>query len=64
MKFKCLLTNETFEVVGTSSTLNDLPHYRDNVIRCKDKVKRVSDGVTRSFDRLELEQRFKNVACL
>lgn len=61
IKFKCLLTNEIFEVVGTTSTLGDLPYHRDNVSRTKDKVKRLSDEVNKIFTRLELEKRFTNI---
>ena len=64
IKFKCLLTNEVFEIVGSSSTLNELPSYRDNVTRCNDKVKRLSDGMSKTFTRNELKERFTKIETL
>ena len=59
--FKCLTTNESFEVVGTSSTLGELDTFRDNVTRSIDKVKRLSDDVIKHFTREELGKRFNNI---
>ena len=64
IKFKCLLTDELFEVVGSSSTLDELPSYRDNVTRCDDKIKRLSDGVSKIFTRNELKERFTKIETL
>jgi len=60
-KFKCLTSNESFEVVGTSSTLGELSSFRDNVTRCTDKVKRLSDNVSKYFTREDLGIRFNNI---
>jgi hypothetical protein len=61
IKFKCLTSNESFEVVGTSSTLGELSSFRDNVTRSIDKVKRLSDNVSKHFTREELGIRFNNI---
>jgi len=60
-KFKCLSSNESFEVVGTSSSLGELSSFRDNVTRCTDKVKRLSDGISKHFTREDLGIRFNNI---
>jgi len=60
-KFKCLTSNESFEVVSTSSTLGELSSFRDNVTRCTDKVKRLSDNVSKHFTREDLGIRFNNI---
>lgn len=62
--FKCLDTNQSYQVTGSRSTLGDLDHYRDNVSRCVDTVKRLSDGAKKDFKRMELRERFKNVEIL
>lgn len=64
IKFKCLLTDELFEVVGSSSTLNEISNNRDNVTKTEDKIKRLSDGVSKIFARNELKQRFTKIEIL
>lgn len=60
INFKCLLTNKTYQVVGSLSTLGNLDSYRDNVSRCKDKLIR-EDGEIRVIDRMDLKKRFTNI---
>tara|TARA_R100001377_G_scaffold29179_2_gene15840 strand:+ start:169 stop:396 length:228 start_codon:yes stop_codon:yes gene_type:complete len=60
-KFKCLTYNRCYEILGTSSTLGELSSFRDNVTRCIDKVKRLSDNKIEYIKREDLGIRFNNI---
>ena len=52
-KFKCLVTNQIYEVVQTECTGRYITNAIDTLVR--------SDGLRRSFARVELGQRFSNI---
>ena len=52
-KFKCLVTNQIYEVVQTECTGRYITNAVDTLVR--------SDGLRKSFARLELRTRFSNI---
>ena len=52
-KFKCLTTSQIYEVVQTKCTGRYITNAIDTVLR--------SDGLRRSFTRVELRTRFNNI---
>jgi len=52
-KFKCLRTNQIYEVVQTECTGRQIINSIDTLVR--------SDGLRKSFARMELKTRFTNI---
>ena len=52
-KFKCLRTNQIYEVVQTECTGRYIINAIDTLVR--------SDGLRKSFARMELKTRFSNI---
>ena len=52
-KFKCLRTNQIYEVVQTKCTGRYINNATDTLVR--------SDGLRKSFTRMELKTRFTNI---
>ena len=52
-KFKCLDTNQTYEIVQTECTGRHINNSIDTIVR--------SDGLRKSFARMELKTRFTNI---
>jgi len=52
-KFKCLTTNQVYEIIQTECTGRYLINAIDTLTR--------SDGLRKSFTRMELKKRFSNV---
>ena len=52
-KFKCLRTNQIYEVVQTECTGRRVSNAIDTLVR--------SDGLRKSFTRAELRTRFSNI---
>jgi len=52
-KFKCLITNQIYEIVQTECTGRYLINAIDTLVR--------SDGLRKSFARMELRTRFSNI---
>ena len=52
-KFKCLRTNQIYEVVQTECTGRYIINAIDTLVR--------SDGLRKSFARMELKTRFNNI---
>ena len=52
-KFKCLDTNQTYEIVQTECTGRYIINSIDTIVR--------SDGLRKSFARMELKTRFNNI---
>ena len=52
-KFKCLITNQIYEVVQTECNGRYLINAIDTLVR--------SDGLRKSFARMELRTRFSNI---
>jgi len=52
-KFKCLRTNQIYEVVQTECTVRRVSNAIDTLVR--------SDGLRKSFARAELRTRFSNI---
>jgi len=52
-KFKCLRTNQIYEVVQTECTGRYIINSIDTLVR--------SDGLRKSFARMELKARFANI---
>lgn len=60
IKFKCLIKNEVYMVVGTNNDHNG-EFWNDSVWKSTDIIKRLSDGLKKSYTREEMKRRFKNV---
>ena len=52
-KFKCLNTNQIYEIVQTECTGRYIINSIDTIVR--------SDGLRKSFARMELKTRFTNI---
>lgn len=52
-KFKCLNTNQIYEIVQTECTGRYIINAIDTIVR--------SDGLRKSFARMELKTRFTNI---
>jgi len=52
-KFKCLITNQIYEIVQTECTGRHIINAIDTLVR--------SDGMRKSFARAELRTRFSNI---
>lgn len=52
-KFKCLNTNQIYEIVQTECTGRQIINSTDTLVR--------SDGLRKSFARMELKTRFTNI---
>ena len=52
-KFKCLKTNQIYEIVQTECTGRYIINATDKIVR--------SDGLRKSFARMELKTRFNNI---
>jgi len=52
-KFKCLKTNQIYEIVQTECTGRYINNAIDTIVR--------SDGLRKSFARMELKTRFNNI---
>jgi hypothetical protein len=52
-KFKCLNTNQIYEIVQTECTGRYIINSIDTIVR--------SDGLRKSFARMELKTRFNNI---
>jgi hypothetical protein len=52
-KFKCLKTNQIYEIVQTECTGRYIKNAIDTIVR--------SDGLRKSFARMELKTRFTNI---
>ena len=52
-KFKCLNTNKIYEIVQTECTGRHINNSIDTIVR--------SDGLRKSFARMELKTRFNNI---
>lgn len=52
-KFKCLSTNQIYEIVQTECTGRHINNSIDTIVR--------SDGLRKSFARMELKTRFTNI---
>ncbi len=52
-KFKCLNTNQIYEIVQTECTGRYIKNAIDTIVR--------SDGLRKSFARMELKTRFTNI---
>ena len=52
-KFKCLKSNQVYEIVQTECTGRYIKNAIDTIVR--------SDGLRKSFARMELKTRFNNI---
>ena len=52
-KFKCLKSNQVYEIVQTECTGRHIINATDTIVR--------SDGLRKSFARMELKTRFTNI---
>lgn len=59
-KFKCLIKKQEYMVVGTNNNHTG-EFFSDSVWKATDIVKRLSDGLKKSYTREEMKRRFKNI---